>query len=192
MKFPRRQFLRLAAGAAALPAVSPGARAQAYPTRPVRLIVPFPPAGGSDVMARLISQWLSERLGQPATDGVDRALLGGRMQTVLGWRRRGCEGARPTELMNWPIQSTGADLMRIVCIAATEAGIEVAAPVHDAFLIVCPLDRLDQDVAHMREIMIRASKVVTSGLPIRVDEKVVRFPDRYIIGKYTRKIDPWG
>ena len=94
--------------------------------------------------------------------------------------------------MNWPIQSTGADLMRIVCIAATEAGIEVAAPVHDAFLIVCPLDRLDQDVAHMREIMIRASKVVTSGLPIRVDEKVVRFPDRYIIGKYTRKIDPWG
>jgi hypothetical protein len=114
------------------------------------------------------------------TDVVDRALLGGRMQTALGWRRRGCEGARPTELMNWPIQSTGADLMRIVCIAATEAGIEVVAPVHDAFLIVSPLDRLDQDVAHMREIMIRASKVVTGGLPIRVDEKVVRFPDRYM------------
>jgi DNA polymerase I len=52
--------------------------------------------------------------------------------------------------MNWPIQSTGADLMRVVCITATEAGIEVAAPVHDAFLIVSPLDRLDQDVAHIR------------------------------------------
>ncbi len=64
MKFPRRRFLRLAAGAAALPAVSPIARAQAYPTRPVRLIVPFGLAGATDITARLIGQWLSERLGQ--------------------------------------------------------------------------------------------------------------------------------
>ena len=64
MKFPRRRFLRLAAGAAALPAVSLIARAQAYPTRPVRLIVPFGLAGATDITARLIGQWLSERLGQ--------------------------------------------------------------------------------------------------------------------------------
>jgi tripartite-type tricarboxylate transporter receptor subunit TctC len=64
MKLPRRQFLRLAAGAAALPALSRIARAQAYPTRPVRLIVPLAPAGASDITARLIGQWLSERLGQ--------------------------------------------------------------------------------------------------------------------------------
>jgi tripartite-type tricarboxylate transporter receptor subunit TctC len=64
MKLPHRTFLHLAAGAAALPAVSPIARAQAYPTRPVRLIVPFGPAGASDITARLIGQWLSERLGQ--------------------------------------------------------------------------------------------------------------------------------
>jgi tripartite-type tricarboxylate transporter receptor subunit TctC len=65
MKLPRRQFLHLAAGAAALPAVSSIARAQAYPTRPVRWIVGFPAGGGSDVLARLLGQWLSERLGQP-------------------------------------------------------------------------------------------------------------------------------
>jgi tripartite-type tricarboxylate transporter receptor subunit TctC len=64
MKLPRRNFLLLAAGAAALPTVSRFACAQAYPTRPVRLIVPIAPAGAADITARLIGQWLSERLGQ--------------------------------------------------------------------------------------------------------------------------------
>jgi DNA polymerase I len=107
-------------------------------------------------------------------DTVDRALLSGRMRTPFDWRRRGCETARATELMNWPIQSLGSDLMRAVCIAATEAGIEVACPVHDAFLTVSPLQSLDRDVAYMREIMHRASEVATGGLRIRVDVKVVR------------------
>jgi len=65
MKLPRRRFLRLAAGAAALPAVSSMAWAQAYPARPVRIIHGFAPGGGADIIARLIGQWLSERLGQP-------------------------------------------------------------------------------------------------------------------------------
>jgi hypothetical protein len=84
------------------------------------------------------------------------------------------------ELLNWPVQSAGADLMRFVCIAATEAGIELAAPVHDGFVIVSPLAQLDRDVAHMKALMIRASEVVTGGLPIRVDTKEVRSPDRYM------------
>jgi tripartite-type tricarboxylate transporter receptor subunit TctC len=65
MKLPRRLFLQLAAAAAVLPALSRGARAQAYPQRPVRLIVPFASGGASDILARLIGQWLSERMGQP-------------------------------------------------------------------------------------------------------------------------------
>src|SRR5262245_36204791 len=67
LKLPhRRQFLHLAAGAAAMPAVSQLAWAQAaYPTRPVRIIIGFPPGGPSDLAARLIGQWLSDRLGQP-------------------------------------------------------------------------------------------------------------------------------
>jgi len=65
MIFRRRRFLQLAAGAVALPAVSRAARAQAYPTRPVRVIVTVPAGGSPDIIGRLISQWLSEKLGQP-------------------------------------------------------------------------------------------------------------------------------
>ena len=65
MKHPRRNFLHLAAGAAALPAVSRVAWAQAYPSRPVRIIVPFPAGQATDTIARLMGQSLSERLGQP-------------------------------------------------------------------------------------------------------------------------------
>src|SRR5215468_9504640 len=65
MKLPRRQFLQLAAGAAASPALSHSVRAQAYPSRPVRWVVPFPPGGPAEILARLFGQFMSERLAQP-------------------------------------------------------------------------------------------------------------------------------
>jgi len=97
MKLPRRNFLRLAAGAAALRALARIARAETYPSRPVRIIVGFPPGGGVDITARLIGQWLSERLGQPfiidnrpgagsniATEAVVRAPADGYTLLLVG------------------------------------------------------------------------------------------------------------
>jgi tripartite-type tricarboxylate transporter receptor subunit TctC len=85
MKLPRRKFLHLAAGAAALPVVSRVARAQAYPERPVRIIVPAAPAGPTDILARLMGQWLSERLGQQFII-ENRTGAGGNVGTEAGVR----------------------------------------------------------------------------------------------------------
>jgi tripartite-type tricarboxylate transporter receptor subunit TctC len=97
MNLPRRNFLHLLAGAAALPALSRFARAQAYPSRPVRIVVGFAPGGANDILARLIGQWLSERLGQPfvienrpgggsniATEAVVRAAPDGYTLLLVG------------------------------------------------------------------------------------------------------------
>jgi tripartite-type tricarboxylate transporter receptor subunit TctC len=97
MKFPRRQFLQLAGVAAVLPAISRAALAQAYPTRPLRLIVGFVPGGPNDILARLLGEWLAERLGQPivvenlpgassntATEAVVRAPADGHTLLLIG------------------------------------------------------------------------------------------------------------
>jgi DNA polymerase I len=70
-------------------------------------------------------------------------------------------------------------MMRIAAIAGTEAGIEVCAPVHDAFLIAAPLSRLDEDVANMQQTMSKAGRAV-AGLDIRTDADVIRWPNRYM------------
>src|SRR5712672_48224 len=97
MKLPRRKFLHLAASAAVLPVLPRVARAQAYPTRPVRIIVGYAAGGGADILARLIAQWLSERLGQQfvidnrpgagsniATEAVVRAPADGYTLLIVG------------------------------------------------------------------------------------------------------------
>lgn len=110
---------------------------------------------------------------------VDSALLNNMAQSVFAWPRRLTHSDKVTSLKNFPMQANGAEMMRLAAIAATEAGIEVCAPVHDAFLIAAPLERLDDDVMLMREIMSQAGEAVC-GLAIRTDAQVVRYPDRYM------------
>ena len=70
-------------------------------------------------------------------------------------------------------------MLRLACCLATERGIEVCAPVHDAVLICAPLDRLDADIAGMRVAMAEASRIVLNGFELGTDVAIVRYPDRY-------------
>jgi DNA polymerase I-like protein with 3'-5' exonuclease and polymerase domains len=111
---------------------------------------------------------------------VSSAMLTGVITTVFGWPLHIADaGINPRTIQNFPAQGNGSEAMRLAAIAATEAGIEVCAPVHDAFLLCAPGDRLDEHVATMREIMRLASMKVTGGLPIRTDAKLIRPGERY-------------
>ena len=100
---------------------------------------------------------------------VDTAMLTGSLHTVFGWHVHVGENPNPRSLRNFPMQANGAEMMRLACCLATERGIEVCAPVHDALLICAPLDRLDADIAAMRAAMAEASRIVLGGFELRTD-----------------------
>jgi len=126
-----------------------------------------------------------------AEGAVDCAMLGLPISTVFGWQVRAGSGLikprkvgeRPRgvgrSMMNFPMQANGAEMMRLAACLATERGIEVCAPVHDAFLICAPIDRVEADVATMRAAMDEAARAVLAGFPIQTEAKIVRHPDRY-------------
>ena len=84
---------------------------------------------------------------------VDVALLRGYMSTVFGWKLHVTGSTRPTALRKFPMQSHGAEMLRIACCLATEQGVSVCAPVHDALLIEAPADQIDDAVAVTRDAM---------------------------------------
>jgi DNA polymerase I len=110
---------------------------------------------------------------------VDHAMLKGSLHTVFGWNLHIGADSNSRSLRNFPMQANGAEMMRLAACLATERGIEVCAPVHDAFLICAPLDRLEADVATIRECMAEASRVVLGGFELSTDATLVRYPDRY-------------
>jgi DNA polymerase I len=110
---------------------------------------------------------------------VDAAMLHGSITTVFGWRINVGENPNPRSLRNFPCQANGAEMLRIACCLATELGIEVCAPVHDAVLITAPLDLLDADIARMQACMAEASRIVLDGFEIRTEVKRVNYPNRY-------------
>ena len=118
-------------------------------------------------------------------DWLQHSLQTGIMRTAMGWTcRTGILELNARSIRNWPVQSTGADILRIACIMATRRGVKLLAPVHDAVLIEAPVARIEADAALMREIMRRASRIVFNAAAdgpheLRTDAEVVRHPDRY-------------
>ena len=110
---------------------------------------------------------------------LDTAMSTNSLHTAFGWHIHVGENPNPRSLRNFAVQANGAEMMRIAACLATERGVEVCAPVHDAFLICAPLDRLDTDIAVMRQAMVEASRAVLDGFEIGTDVSIVKYPDRY-------------
>jgi hypothetical protein len=110
---------------------------------------------------------------------LDTASLTGSLHT-FGWSVHMGENIRPTFLRNFPMQANGAEMMRIAACLGTERGVEICAPVHDAFLIIAPLDRLEADITAMQAAMAEASCAVLDGFELRTEASITRFPDRYM------------
>jgi len=110
---------------------------------------------------------------------VDYAMLTGSLHTVFGWHVHVRESPNPRSLRNFPMQANGAEMLRLACCLATDLGIEVCAPVHDAVLICAPLDQLENDVAAMRAAMAQASRAVLSGFELSTSVHLTRYPDRF-------------
>ena len=107
-------------------------------------------------------------------------MLRGQLQTTFGWQVQVGPEVNPRSLRNFPMQANGDEMMRLAAIFATEAGLRVCCPVHDAFLIEGPVGEIDAEVCRMQDAMARASRHVLAEFELTSDAKVVRFPDRYM------------
>jgi hypothetical protein len=110
---------------------------------------------------------------------LDQTMLAGELATVFGGTIRVGRDANPRSLRNFPMQANGAEMLRLACCKATEEGIAVSAPVHDAVLITAPIDMLEEHVAGMQAIMAEASRIVLGGFELGTDAVIVRHPERY-------------
>jgi DNA polymerase-1 len=110
------------------------------------------------------------------------------LRTSLGWQIQypGWSPVNLRSMRNWPVQSAGADMLRVAMIALEDAGIETIAPIHDACLIQAPLNQINDTAAEARAIMGRVSEQMLGGLRLDVDADLVCWPDRYVDGRGVR------
>jgi hypothetical protein len=110
---------------------------------------------------------------------ADRFNLLGELPTTFGWILRNAEGKSDRTARNFPMQANGAEMMRIAACLVTEAGLEVCAPVHDAFLIEADETGIEQAAETAQRHMATASRAVLAGFELRSDVKIIRHPERY-------------
>jgi DNA polymerase family A len=110
---------------------------------------------------------------------IDTGILTGQLTTVFGWPVHVTANTRPTALRNYPMQANGAEMLRLACCLATERGIDVCAPIHDALLVEGALHDMEATVDATKAAMNEAAKAVLSGVEVRTDASIVSYPDRY-------------
>ncbi len=120
---------------------------------------------------------------------VDSAMLNGKIQTVFGWTLYIAGKTKARTVANFPCQANGAEMMRLACCLATEAGIKVCCPVHDAILIEADIDEIEIAVERTKRLMAEASREVLNGFELRTDAEIVRYPDRYVDGRGKKMWD---
>jgi DNA polymerase I len=120
------------------------------------------------------------RFWQWSQAAVDTAMSTNRLHTVFGWDLQLSEIVYPRSLLNHPMQANGAEMLRLGCCLATERGVKIGGPVHDAVLVVSALDQIEADVATTRTAMAEASRVVLSGFELTTEATIVRYPVRYM------------
>jgi hypothetical protein len=138
--------------------------------------------GGSPVQARDLLRAHHETyctFWQWSDRVVDHAVLTGELHTVFGWMLHVTADFNPRSLRNHLMQANGAEMMRLAACLMTERGIEVCAPVHDAFLICAPLDRIEADVVAAHDAMREASRIVLAGFGLDTDASITGWPNRY-------------
>ena len=111
---------------------------------------------------------------------VDYAHLHGHLYTTFGWTLQLGARVNPRSLRNFPMQANGAEMLRLACCLATERGVRVCAPVHDALLIEAPLDQLEETVHAVQGYMAEASRIVLDGFTLRSDAYQIRHPHRFV------------
>ena len=115
------------------------------------------------------------------SDGAEtHAMLHSQLQTVFGWTIRVGPNANPRSLRNYPCQANGAEMLRLACCLATERGISIGAPIHDAVLVEGPSDLIEEIVARTQAAMAEASEAILDGFALRSDVKIIRWPERYM------------
>jgi hypothetical protein len=136
-----------------------------------------PPCRGRELLR--LHQQTYRRYWQWSDAVQDEAMLANRLRTAFGWAVHVGPEANPRSLRNFPMQANGAEMLRLACCLATERGVTVCAPVHDALLVEGPAGEIEAVVAATQAAMREASELVLPGFPLRTDAKVVRHPDRF-------------
>ena len=117
---------------------------------------------------------------------ADQFAIRGKLWTVFGWPLHSDAGDGERTARNYPMQGNGAEMMRLAACRMVDAGLDVCAPVHDAFLIEAPADEIDAAVQLARQCMAQASADVLAGFTLRTDATVYRAPDRYMDARGAR------